>query len=51
MALSLKLNVLAQGVEHPAQLAFLQSLDCHVYQGFLHSEPLPLAEFRALLTK
>ena len=51
MALSLKLKVVAEGVEQPAQLAFLQSLDCHVYQGFLHSEPLPLAEFRALLTK
>ncbi|MES2871223.1 MAG: EAL domain-containing protein [Pseudomonadota bacterium] len=51
MALSLKLKVVAEGVEQPAQLAFLQSLDCHIYQGFLHSRPIPLTQFRALLTK
>ena len=49
MARSLKLNVVAEGVEQMQQLQFLQSLDCHVYQGYLHSRPVPLAEFKTLL--
>lgn len=49
MARSLKLNVVAEGVERMQQLQFLQSLDCHVYQGYLHSRPVPLAEFKTLL--
>ena len=50
MARSLKLKVVAEGVEVTAQLNFLQSLDCHIYQGYLHSRPMPLAQFRALLS-
>ena len=49
MAHSLKLNVVAEGVERLQQLQFLQSLDCHIYQGYLHSRPVPLNAFCALL--
>nr|WP_314494605.1 EAL domain-containing protein [uncultured Pseudomonas sp.] len=49
MAHSLGLAVIAEGVEQPEQLAFLERLGCHCYQGYLHSRPLPLERFRALL--
>ncbi|MOA60577.1 Oxygen sensor protein DosP [compost metagenome] len=49
MARSLELEVIAEGVETPEQLEFLQGLDCHLYQGYLHSRPLPLEEFQQLL--
>ena len=49
MARSLGLQTIAEGVEEPAQLDFLQREGCHLYQGYLFSRPLPLAEFRSLL--
>lgn len=49
MAHSLKITVVAEGVEQQSQLAFLQSLGCHLYQGYLHSRPVPLAQFQAML--
>jgi diguanylate cyclase (GGDEF)-like protein len=49
MARSLELKVIAEGVETPEQLQFLQGLDCHFYQGYLHSPPLPVEEFQKLL--
>ncbi len=49
MAHSLKLTVIAEGVELPEQLAFLEGLGCHYYQGYLHSRPLPFDEFRRTL--
>ncbi|MEX5541034.1 putative bifunctional diguanylate cyclase/phosphodiesterase [Pseudomonas poae] len=49
MARSLNLEVIAEGVETLAQLAFLQGLGCHLYQGYLHSRPLPIERFRTLL--
>ncbi|MFS0827827.1 sensor domain-containing protein [Pseudomonas phoenicis] len=49
MAHSLGLTVIAEGVEQPEQLAFLEGLGCHCYQGYLHSRPLPLERFRTLL--
>jgi EAL domain-containing protein (putative c-di-GMP-specific phosphodiesterase class I) len=50
MARSLQLKVIAEGVETPQQLEFLQGLDCHLYQGYLHSRPLPLHELKRLLS-
>jgi predicted signal transduction protein with EAL and GGDEF domain len=41
MAHSLKLSVVAEGVETREQLALLQSLQCDEWQGFLASRPLP----------
>jgi EAL domain-containing protein (putative c-di-GMP-specific phosphodiesterase class I) len=49
MARSLGLEMIAEGVEREEQLAFLEQQGCHLYQGYLYSKPLPLAEFRALL--
>jgi len=49
MALSLGLEMIAEGVEQQAQLDFLEQQGCHLYQGYLYSKPQPLAEFRALL--
>lgn len=37
MARSLKLELIAEGVETSAQLAFLQKEECHAYQGYLFS--------------
>lgn len=49
MARSLKLNLIAEGVETDDQLAFLQSEGCHDYQGYLFSKPLPDEAFCELL--
>jgi diguanylate cyclase (GGDEF)-like protein/PAS domain S-box-containing protein len=45
MGRSLKLSVLAEGVETPSQLAFLEHHGCDYYQGYLFSRPLPAEQF------
>ncbi|MBL6987434.1 MAG: EAL domain-containing protein [Methylobacter sp.] len=42
-------KVLAEGVETPDQLAFLQEKGCDSYQGYIKSRPLPAQEFEELL--
>jgi diguanylate cyclase (GGDEF)-like protein/PAS domain S-box-containing protein len=49
MARSLRLRVAAQGVDTPAQLAFLQIEHCDEAQGDYFSAPLPAQQFAALL--
>ncbi|WP_293136032.1 EAL domain-containing protein [Microcoleus sp. bin38.metabat.b11b12b14.051] len=39
----LNLQVIAEGVETAEQLAFLQSLQCEMGQGYLFSKPIPTA--------
>ena len=49
MAHTLRLQVVAEGVEQPAQAQFLRQSGCDAAQGFLYSVPLPAAEFEKLL--
>ena len=50
MAHSLKLEVVAEGVETEAQLEFLRNRDCEYAQGYLISRPVPAKDFVALLS-
>ena len=49
MAHSLRLKVLAEGVENTDQLAFLKAQGCDLFQGYLTSQPVPAAEFERFL--
>ena len=44
MARSLNLNVIAEGVENPEQIRFLQTKGCDQLQGYYFSKPIPAAE-------
>jgi EAL domain-containing protein (putative c-di-GMP-specific phosphodiesterase class I) len=41
--------VIAEGVETKAQLDFLRSLSCDVYQGYLGGRPIDAGRFEALI--
>lgn len=47
MAENLGLDVIAEGVEDAAQLDFLKSRGCVVFQGYHFCRPLPVEEFEA----
>ena len=49
MSRSLKLRVIAEGVETAEQLAFLQAHDCDEAQGYFFSRPVPPEQFGGLL--
>ena len=51
MAHSLKLIVIAEGVETREQLDFLRGHDCDQMQGFYFSKPVPAAEIATLLAQ
>jgi EAL domain-containing protein (putative c-di-GMP-specific phosphodiesterase class I) len=51
MAHSLRLTVVAEGVETEEQLAFLRQIGCDQMQGFLFSRPVDVAEFEAMLRR
>ncbi|WP_447980285.1 putative bifunctional diguanylate cyclase/phosphodiesterase [Candidatus Nitrospira bockiana] len=49
MAQSLKLRVIAEGIETQEQMDLLQRYGCHCGQGFAFSRPLPAEEVTAFL--
>ena len=49
LAHSLKLNVIAEGVETEAQRRLLHGLKCDEMQGFLFSPPAPIEKIEAML--
>lgn len=49
MGRSLRLKVLAEGVENAAQLQQLRNMACDMAQGYLFSRPVPADEMLALL--
>jgi predicted signal transduction protein with EAL and GGDEF domain len=51
LAHSLRLKVIAEGVETPDQLQLLAELGCDQYQGFYVSPALPPSQFAALLQR
>jgi EAL domain-containing protein (putative c-di-GMP-specific phosphodiesterase class I) len=51
MANSLRLNVIAEGVETQAQLDFLMEKGCERIQGYLYCYPLPADEVAGYLKK
>ena len=51
MARSLRLRVIAEGVETEAQRALLARYGCHQHQGFLFSPALPAEVFATRLLR
>ncbi|GGY56369.1 EAL domain-containing protein [Pseudoduganella albidiflava] len=49
MAHSMKLKVIAEGVEKDAQLAYLRRHDCDEMQGYFFSRPVPADDFELML--
>jgi diguanylate cyclase (GGDEF)-like protein len=49
LAHSLRLDVVAEGIEETAQTDQLRELGCHLGQGYLYARPGPAAEVRRLL--
>lgn len=49
MAQSLRLKLLAEGVETEEQIAFLKSCGCRAAQGYYYSRPIPAERFSELL--
>jgi diguanylate cyclase (GGDEF)-like protein/PAS domain S-box-containing protein len=51
MGQSLKLRVIAEGVETPEGVAFLQARQCEEAQGYYFSRPVPAEQFATLLKR
>ena len=49
LAHTLKLGVIAEGVETEEQQLFLANIGCHDYQGYFFSRPLPIDKFTEFL--
>jgi len=51
LAHSLRLQVIAEGVETAAQLSYLRRHGCDLMQGFYFSPPVPASEFEQMLRR
>jgi EAL domain-containing protein (putative c-di-GMP-specific phosphodiesterase class I) len=51
LAHSLRLKVIAEGVETEEQATMLRLLRCDEMQGYLFSKPVPIGQLAQLLTK
>jgi EAL domain-containing protein (putative c-di-GMP-specific phosphodiesterase class I) len=51
MARSLKLRIVAEGVETKAEMQFLKGHDCDEAQGYYFSKPVPALEFAHMLER
>src|SRR5690606_7454495 len=51
MARSLRMEVIAEGVETEGQRDYLQAHDCAIMQGYLFSRPIPAAAFERFLAE
>jgi EAL domain-containing protein (putative c-di-GMP-specific phosphodiesterase class I) len=51
MARSLRLRVVAEGIETSDHLEFLKTNGCDEYQGYYFSPPVPASDFEALLVE
>jgi len=51
LATSLRMDVVAEGVETRAQLGILQGLGCEYFQGYLFARPLPQDKAEAFLRR
>ena len=49
MAKSLRMEVIAEGVETDAQRVLLDGYGCSLWQGYLFGKPVPIGEFKQLL--
>ncbi len=49
MTETLRLNVIAEGVETEAQHEFLELRGCHAFQGYLFGKPVPIEQFEDML--
>jgi EAL domain-containing protein (putative c-di-GMP-specific phosphodiesterase class I) len=51
LAHAFDMTTVAEGVETQGQLAYIARAGCDESQGYLHSRPIPRAEFEQLLLK
>ncbi|HJV86304.1 MAG TPA: EAL domain-containing protein [Noviherbaspirillum sp.] len=51
MAQPLGLDVVAEGVETPQQIAYLREHGCHIAQGFFYTQPLTAEQFETWLVR
>jgi EAL domain-containing protein (putative c-di-GMP-specific phosphodiesterase class I) len=51
LAKSLGLQLVAEGVETEAQLAFLREFSCEAYQGWLFAKAMPADELSRLIQR
>jgi EAL domain-containing protein (putative c-di-GMP-specific phosphodiesterase class I) len=51
LAQTLKLDLLAEGVETQAHLMTLRALGCDRFQGYLFSRPIPAEQLEPLLAR